>query len=388
MIDLDKIQNCSACTACVAVCPKECISMIADNQGFCYPSINMDKCIDCGLCSSICKKSAQYVDEKPIKGYGVYALDEKLRYNSSSGGFFCVLAEKIIEDGGIVVGAAFAENFKSVHHIIVETKEDLYLLRGSKYLQSDMGNIFSIIKKKLLEGTLVLFSGTPCQVAGLQAFLKKDYNNLLCIDFICHGVPSPFVWRKYCDEKEKDFNAKIVNVNFRHKKYGWNTFGMSIDSEEKVSYCSKDMDPYLRIFLKNYTLRPSCYVCKHKGINRKADITMADLWGIAKIAPEYADGKGTSLVMVHSKKGMEYLKKISRNLNIFDIDIDLAVSMNRACIMSVEKPKDYNEFWEDYKNNSIEKLAKKYDKIPLKKKLKVVIKTSPLYKILCGGGYS
>ena len=385
MLDSNRIQRCSACSACVAVCPKKCISMVSDGRGFLYPYIEKDKCIDCNLCNSVCEKAARQIESKPIKGYGVYSIDERLRFDSSSGGFFSTLAEKIIDDGGVVIGAAFAEDFRSVHHIVVEKKEDLRLCRGSKYIQSDAGGIFSVVKKKLLEEMLVLFSGTPCQVAGLRAFLKKDYNNLICVDFVCHGVPSSGVWRKYCDEKEMALNAKIVHINFRHKKYGWNAFGMSIGSDEKISYLSKDEDPFLRIFLKDYILRSSCYECMHKGISRKSDITMAYLWGIAKIAPEYADGKGTSLLLVHSERGMEYLKRISQYLVMFDVDVKMAVSMNRACIKSAEKPKNYEEFWKDYEAKSIEELAGKYDKIPFKKKLKLTIKKSPLYRILRGG---
>lgn len=384
MVDEKEKQNCSGCSACACACPNNCIEMFIDEQGFRYPHIDYVRCVQCGLCDKVCENANlnQNMNISP-KGFGAFAKNEELRFKSSSGGIFSLLAEKVLETKGIVVGAAFSEDFKSVQHLFADSKEGIEVFKGSKYLQSDVRDSFKKIKGYLQQGRQVLFSGTPCQVDGLKAFLKTDYDNLLCIDIVCHGVPSPKMWAKYCDEVEKKHNGKIVKVNFRHKKYSWESFGLATTLKgQKGFYLSKDEDPYLRLFLKNYTLRPSCYSCSHKGINRKSDITIADFWGVKKVVPELSDGKGTSLLLVHSKKGLMYVDAIKDLAKIVEVDAKQAVNLNKAALHSVKRPAKVKAFWEDFERLSTNELAQKYDPLDIKKTIRLMIKKTNLYKIL------
>ncbi len=376
MIDKRTKQDCSGCSACASVCPGNCIEMRADEQGFRYPHINYEECLRCGLCEQVCEKAVKnVVSEITPKGYGACAKDNNLRFNSSSGGVFTLLAEKVLEENGIVVGAALSDDFRSVRHIVVDSPNGLEALRGSKYLQSNIGDSFNKIKEYLQNDRIVLFSGTPCQVAGLKAYLKNDYENLLCIDIVCHGVPSAAVWAKYCNEIENRFEGKIDKVNFRHKKFGWDDYAMSVSLKDKKSlFLFKNEDPYIRLFLNDYNLRPSCYHCSHKGINRKSDITLADFWGVKNVLPELADGKGASLLLVHSEKGFRYVKAIGELVNIKEVDTIQAVNHNLSAIRSAIRPADADNFWKDFENLTITELAQKFVPISTRKRIKLMIK--------------
>lgn len=354
-----------------------------DQKGFKYPVVNRDLCVNCGACDRVCDgaTAARLQGRGPI-AYGAFSKDEALRYNSSSGGVFSIIAREVLSNGGIVVGAAMSSDCYSVHHVCVETDEELAMLRGSKYLQSDIGTIFEEIKAALDKERVVLFSGTPCQVDGLKAFLGKDYQNLLCVDIICHGVPSPLVWKKYCQEIEERSGGKIVAVNFRHKRQGWKRFGMFRKSRNglRLSFVfhQKERDEFLRLFLKNYTLRPSCYECQHKGINRNSDMTIADFWGVERICPDLSDGKGTSLVLVHTEKGDNIFQRIRHDLTIRETDVQNAVDRNKPAVKSVHKPHDYELFWEDFDKLSIKQLARKFAPITLKTRIKLAIYGLPV----------
>ena len=224
---LDK-QDCCGCGACEQVCPKRCITMKPDEEGFLYPEVNADACVNCGLCEKVCPilSAAERETQYPQAVYAAFAKDEQVRKNSSSGGIFTLLAEWVLAQGGTVYGAGFADDF-SVHHIRIETPEQLYLLRGSKYLQSRMESAYRDAKTDLEAGRAVLFSGTGCQIASLKRFLRKDYDNLYAVDVLCHGVPSAKVWSFYLQEKEKMLKDKITAANFRNKKNGWSCFSIS-----------------------------------------------------------------------------------------------------------------------------------------------------------------
>lgn len=383
MINEKEKQTCSGCSACANICPNNCIEMRLDKQGFRYPHINHEKCIHCGLCDKVCENaSLKTVASILPKGFAAFAKNDELRLSSSSGGVFTLLADKALEKDGTVVGAAFSEDFRTVRHLVADTKEDIKAFRSSKYLQSTIGDTFKKIRRQLKKGRYVLFSGTPCQVAGLKAFLQTDYDNLLCVDIICHGVPSPKVWAKYCDEIEYKCKGKITSVNFRQKKFGWENFGMDLSFKGgKQLYLSKEEDPYLRLFLKNYILRPSCYHCSHKGINRKADITIADFWGVHSILPDFSDGKGTSLMLVHTEKGRLFVKAIEDYVKLAEVDVNKAVELNKAAISSAKLPTKIGHFWKDFENMTIESLSKKYTPIRLKKKIKLAIRKTNLYRI-------
>ena len=361
--------------------------MVQDDKGFRYPVIDHENCINCGACDRVCAKANKPLAANSLpESFGLYAVDEELRRNSSSGGIFSLLARCILKQNGVVIGAAFSADYKEVHHIVVADETGLASLRGAKYLQSNMGDIFPKVKENLVAGKQVLFSGTPCQVAGLKAYLGKEYENLLCVDLVCHGVPSPAIWKKYCNELEDKFKGKLAKVNFRHKKYGWKRFGLGIEyNGQKIRFRAKEVDPYMRLFLRNYILRPSCYACQHKTLYRKSDITIADFWGVAQVAPTLHDGKGTSLVMLHNEKGKAYLNCIKEYVMLEKVDSLLAVKHNSAAIMAVSRPTNADNFWNEVTLHTVEDLADKYCPIAIKRKIKLAIAQSFWYKIIRGG---
>lgn len=244
---------------------------------------------------------------EPVKAYACYLRDDNKRMNSSSGAVFSALSSYIFSVNGVVYGVAMADDCCSAVFISVTDEEGLKKLRGSKYLQAKIGDTYKNVKKDLLDGKTVLFTGTGCQINGLKNFLQKDYNNLICVDVICHGVPSPELWRKYVYYQEKKNKGKLEYVNFRCKDESWTNFGMKeiIQGKKlKKKFISKDIDPYMLMFLRDYCLRPSCYECIAKKV-KKSDITIADFWGIHRVATEMNDGKGTSLVLIRSEHGKQ-----------------------------------------------------------------------------------
>ena len=375
---IDKIKNkCCGCSACVNKCPHDAIRMVRNNEGFSYPEINADLCSKCNVCESVCSVLSVADKRHPVtlleEAYGAVVKDKKLQYESSSGGVFSLLAENILKDDGIVFGAAFSDDFGSVKHISISDVSDLYKLRGSKYIQSETGNSFSDIKNRLEQGQKVLFSGTPCQVAGLKVFLHKDYDNLLCADVICHGTPPAALWQKYLDHIEKQYNGKTVSVNFRHKERGWKEFGLNLEKENIRYYKSMKEDPYIRMFLRNYCLRESCYQCKIKNDGYQSDITIGDFWGVETIAPEISDDMGVSLVIIHTNKGENLFEKIQPLIKSIPVAKDQSVSHNSAYYKSVVRPNERNFFFEDMNKLSWDKLTKKYltEKIVVKIKRKI-----------------
>lgn len=303
-------KDCVGCYACFNACPFAAITMKEDAEGFRYPEVAPEKCRKCGACERACPslnlkaiypQTSENMDEVP-KTYAAINTDEKIRKDSSSGGIFHLLASKCIEQGGIVFGAGFDEDWE-VCHQSAKTKEDLAKLRVSKYLQSRVEDTFRQVQKELKTGRQVLFSGTPCQCAALKQFLKKDYENLFLVDFICHGVPSPAVWRKYLALRAN--KKEIRRISFRNKNLSWERYLLAIFFENANKYLAADLtqDLYLQGFLQNIYLRPSCHACKFCRANRPTDITLADFWGVKEECPEMYDGKGTSLVFIHSPKG-------------------------------------------------------------------------------------
>lgn len=384
MIDEKSKAQCTGCSACVFSCPKQCIKMKPDNRGFLYPEVDHTKCIRCGKCDAVCDRTGIKVNkEYDLSAYGGYALDDDVHINSSSGGFFSVLAQSFLNEGGVVIGAAMSGDCYSVQHIISRSKKELLRLSGSKYLQSDLGDTFVRIRELLNDDVRVLFSGTPCQAAGLKAFLEREYDSLLCIDFICHGVPSPEVWKKYCEEVEEQENGKVVSVNFRDKTHCWIDFGDYIETDNGHSiFHSKLEDPYLRLFLNNYSLRPSCFECKHKGINRITDITIADFWGVRNVSQDLYDKRGVSLAIVQNDRGFDYINRISNKLRIEKIDVIKALDNNKAGIRSASKPDNIEDYWKDFPNLTIDQLANRYCPISVKSQLKLFALNSPFRKLL------
>ncbi len=310
MIQIINKQQCCGCAACQQRCPKHCISMLEDNEGFSYPVVDKNLCVDCGLCEKVCHELKPYERRTPLRVLAVINHDENIRSESSSGGIFSIIAEQIIKDGGVVFGAKF-DNQWQVTLDYTDSIIGLSEFRGSKYVQARTANTYAMAEKFLKNGRKVMFSGTPCQIAGLHHYLNKQYDNLLTVDFVCHGVPSPKVWGRYLDEVARDTNKVISSIEFRNKDNGWKLFNFKLfytenDNTYFISSCHQQ-NHYMRAFLSDLILRPSCYDCKAKHGSSMSDITIADYWGISKNHPEMDDDKGTGLVFVNSDKGNAYL---------------------------------------------------------------------------------
>ena len=351
--------DCVGCGACANACPKNCLNMVADKNGFLHPEIETATCINCDACERACpviNKSPKKEELIPV--YAVYSENDKVRSSSSSGGLFYTLAKHIIENGGIVYGAAFDDNLY-LNHKGVEAIEDLRMLQGSKYIQSDTKFCFKEIKAHLDTNRPVLFSGTPCQTEGLLCFLKKPYENLFILDFICHGVPSPKVWQEYINYQEKAFSSKVSSAHFRSKVKGWSLFSSELRFENQKEYSNIHYnDAYMKAFLHNVSLRKSCYNCKFKTANRNSDITMGDLWGIKNILPDITDDKGVSVVFLQSEKGTHLFELVSKSLWIQEISFDSAIASNSAMLKSVYEHNFREYFFKNLGKQSFERLVK------------------------------
>ena len=338
-------RECIGCFSCYNKCPANAIEFV-NKGGFSYPIIDKKKCINCGLCVKVCPaiKYHSFNNSKPTS-YAVKASDE-IRKVSSSGGVFTLLAEYILDKGGYVCGAAFKEDW-NVHHIIVDNKEDLTKLRGSKYVQSSIGSCYIKIKQLLENNKYVLFSGTPCQVAGLNNFLDKEYEKLITVDIFCHGAPSPEIWQNYL--KTKFGIENICNINFRDKsKIGWSCSHCTItlkDNQEVV--CNE----YTQLFHKSLILRDSCSYCKYSKYPRPADISLGDFWGIKDYAPEMDDSMGTSIVLINSSNGEKFFDEV-KNENIDIKEIELKQNYNNGhLIFGLGFPKERKKFLKRYFND-------------------------------------
>ena len=325
MINIKEPKDCCGCNACAQRCPKHCIILTEDHEGFLYPKVNTELCIECGLCEKVCPVINQKPKKGPLEVYAAINPDEQIRKESSSGGIFTLLAEKIIQENGVVFGARFDENWE-VRHDYTETIEGLAVFRSSKYVQSRIEDNYLKAEKFLKEKRKVLFSGTPCQIAGLKKFLRKEYDNLLTVDFICHGVPSTKVWRMYLDETCRNLikrgsssnfidegrRSYIEAINFRHKILGWKRCSFFLKLNSAFIQSEKNTEgifepfsenAFMKAFLSDTILRPSCYQCPCKSGKSTSDITIADYWNIQQVLPEFDDDKGISLVLTNTSKG-------------------------------------------------------------------------------------
>lgn len=373
MIQLDRKEKCTGCHACAAKCPKQCITMVSDTEGFWYPQINEEECIDCGLCEKVCPviTPIKFADTfKPV-AYACYNTDEKTRLASSSGGVFTLMAEAILKQGGVVFGAGFDEGFNVCHQCVENTK-DLDKLRMSKYVQSKIGDTYKEAEAFLKAGRMVLFTGTPCQIGGLKASLGKPYDHLITQDIICHGVPSPMVWEAYLAfRKKSDGGCAARRIAFRRKDFGWKRYSVSISYGNDTEY-RQDLtqDLFMKGFLKDLYLRPSCHACTFKNAKRHSDITLADFWGIENVAPEMFDDKGTSLVLVQSEKGKALFKSIEKNLVCQDVDLDEALKYNPAAIRPAPIPKNREAFYNRFGKEPFDKIIHDLTKPTFKAKIR------------------
>ena len=347
MIYIANKVNCCGCEACANVCPVSCIKMVLDEEGFRYPSVDPDVCIDCGLCEAGCpERNPVYPLHEAFEYYAAYSLDGDYRANSSSGGLFYELAKQVIGDGGIVCGAAYDEEF-NVCHKCVGSLVELKSLLGSKYVQSHIGDSFKQVKTYLEEDRPVLFVGTECQVAGLKKFLGKDDERLLTVGVVCHGVPSLYAWRSYIGSLEN--SDQLASINMRDKSSGWSNYNYSwkFVYKDGTERCLPQREiSYMNGFVADYYLRPSCYACSFKGLRRSADLTLGDFWGIWDCHPDMDDDRGTSLIMVHTGKGRLALDIIWQNIKSIEVSQEDAVLQNPSILTSAVLSSKRAEFFE------------------------------------------
>lgn len=352
-------NKCTGCTACMNICPTGAISMKEDNEGFKYPTIDQKKCINCGLCKRTCPVINTSSNESLNESFIGYNKNEEIRLKSSSGGIFSILANYVLDNSGIVIGAAFIDN--KLKHIAIEKKEYLYKLRSSKYLQSNLEDIFKYIKNNI-KNKKILFTGTPCQTAGLKAFLKKDYDNLICIDVVCHGVPSPLLFSKYVSELEKENNDKLINYDFRDKSKGWTPYLNSAKFKNKTVKTKAIDNPYMKLFLSDVALRESCFNCNFKLGNKYSDITLGDFWGVNNYYPEMNDNKGISAIIINTEKGKEIFKNISNDIIFKECKLEEIVNGNPSLKYSGKYPTNRKKFFNDFDKYTTVELSKKYSK--------------------------
>ena len=342
MIRISDKSLCCGCTACVCACPAQCIVMRRDREGFDYPVANPDLCLNCGLCEKICP--VLNPGEKGNAKAAYAARNEDALLRSSSGGVFPVIAEKFVTGGGEVCGAQLDEECKVVHSF-VDRKEDLQKIRGSKYVQSELYSIFDDVRTELDNGQKVLFSGTPCQIAGLKAFLRKDYAGLYLVDIACHGVPSPGLWEKYKAVMETRHGFKLKSVDFRDKSDGWRHYNIKYVSQSKEVLVSRMDDPYMALFLQDMTLRPSCYECRFRNGNSGSDLTLADLWSVEGTCPQMNDDRGVSAVLINTDKGRELFESVADMLVSSEITSDAARKENGGFTGATVLPEKRTEFF-------------------------------------------
>lgn len=341
---VDKVK-CAGCYACENCCPKNCISMQTDEEGFWYPVVDKSQCIHCGLCLKVCPLLQEEKKQQEPIVWASINKDAVTRKTSSSGGTFTLLAERIIAQRGTVFGAVFDEQFQVLHKSVDDIK-GLEKLRGSKYVQSRIGSTYEEAEKLLKAGKTVLFSGTGCQIAGLKSFLRKDYCKLWTVDIVCHGVPSPKVYTQYLAELAEEAGQDVTLVNFRDKNTGWNGFKFVVETGSKKFAATKREDPYMRAFLNNLCTRPSCSACKFNAQRSVADITLADYWGVASALPAMDDNQGTSLVLVNTSKGQELFDEIREQMIIAKSNYEHAASHNHAMMKKNVPHKNRTKFFQ------------------------------------------
>lgn len=358
MIELTNKAACCGCSACASICPRGCIALHPDDEGFLYPETDAGACVDCGLCEQVCPLLHKPEQHELPAVYGAKNKDDAVRFTSSSGGIFTLLAEAVLKKNGVVFGAALDEGLQ-VRHIKTENAEGLARLRGSKYVQSVIAGCFAEARGLLRSGRQVLFSGTPCQIAGLKGYLVKDYPNLLTVDVVCHGVPSLKVYRKHLAELAAQAGEPVRQVRFRDKEKGWKRGETLFLTEHKRMGASKRRETYMRLFLNNVSIRPSCGQCAFNNKRSLADITIADYWGVDKQFPDFDDDKGVTLVLINTAKGAEFFSQIKENMDLLATDFARGAEYNWAVEKSLPLHPQREFFFENLDGFTLEELAAK-----------------------------
>lgn len=332
---LDK--DCCGCFACEQVCPKKCIRFEADAEGFMYPQVDADNCIDCRLCVKSCPVLSYKNEQNTSQVFAAKANDPELLKKSASGGIFAVLARYVLRRGGVVFGCAYNEKLSAVH-IKIDSEDELYRLQSSKYMQSNLDGVYSEVKECLDSGKEVLFSGTGCQVAGLKSFLKNTYDNLLTADVLCHGVSSPLLFSKYIEHLGKKYGGDITGFNFRSKdKHGWDLY-FQAKTQNKTKTFYGMFDPYGSAFFRGKNYRESCYSCKFACSDRKSDFTLGDFWGIETADLDFYDKKGVSLVLINSEKAAAVKNELASEITWKKESFEDAVKQNANLVRPTARP--------------------------------------------------
>lgn len=363
MIQIKDKADCCGCTACASICPKDAIKMESDTLGFKYPKVDLSKCIDCGLCEKVCAFNDNYDKSLNLNKPEIYAARHKNIHEietSRSGAAFIAMSDYILENGGIVYGVGYKDHFRVIHKRAT-TKEERNEFKGSKYVQSDLDGIFRQIKEDLKQGNTVLFSGTPCQTAGLASYIgKRLRNNLILVDIVCHGVPAPYIWRDYITYLEKKYKQQIIEVNFRDKsRIGWNGHIESFIFQDGKK---KEFNIYTYLFYRHIMLRPSCSKCHYTNFIRPSDFTLADYWGWEKLSTDFnEDNRGCSLLLVNTLKGIEIFEKIKSELTCLPTTQELCIQPN------LKQPSKFDTQWTDFRDLYIKRgfieVAKRYGNI-------------------------
>ncbi|WP_281084974.1 Coenzyme F420 hydrogenase/dehydrogenase, beta subunit C-terminal domain [Segatella bryantii] len=377
MINIQNKVECCGCNACGDICAHKAITFKTDIEGFWYPEVNKDLCTNCGLCEKVCPiinikdlKKNDY--PKPSHTIAAVHKNMRVRWNSTSGGAYTALAETMLEKGGYISGAIYNEGFTGVHNYVTNNPEDLEKLRSSKYLQSNAQGLFIRINELLKKGEKVLACGTPCQMAALRSSLRKDFENLIIVDFICRGVNSPKVYRAYLDSLEKKYGSKVVYVKAKNKELGWRNLTRKVTFENGQSYYGVFMDDdFRRGYHTNVFCRPSCYECQFKEFPRISDITIADYWGIEKVDKNLDMNIGTSMILLNSDKGAAYFEQAKEKLEYKETSFESILGGNIALRKSIEPAKiDRVAFFKDLDNYDFNYVTNKY--FPLKRSTKLI----------------
>lgn len=375
--NVDKTK-CTGCFACADACPVDAIRPLEDMDGFLRPHVVMDACVNCGRCMKVCpalsdRKTVLFGEYAKSGGrvtaYAAASKNEEEKKKSASGGIFPLLARAVIKNGGAIVGAVYCDGFRSVRHIMIEDERDIEKMQSSKYAQSDVRGIYKKVKALLEAGRMVLFTGTPCQAAGLDSYLgETDRSGLIIADLFCHGVSSPGSYRQYIDEIAD--GRKVTGVDLRDKENGWDEYGVRIRFEEGDDYFSPFReDPFIIPFIRNVSLRESCYHCRHKGFPRKSDLTLGDCWTIDSLFPDMNDHRGVSVIFANTEKGKLLLKDVSKQMEMREISFEKVCDLYEWSGKPVARPKGRNTYFVDAHVVGMKKAAEYFKEPPAKENM-------------------